>query len=114
MNHWGYNGTMPGPTIEVNEGDRVRIVVHNELPEPTTLALARHWNYPMPWTESNLSPRIRSCRARPAVYELTLHQNGTFFYHPHMAMQEAFGMVGLFIIHPAKNRTSRWSITTSL
>src|SRR5262249_16808355 len=39
MNHWGYNGTMPGPTIEVTQGDRVRIVVHNELPEPTTLHL---------------------------------------------------------------------------
>src|ERR1700726_2051729 len=39
MNHWGYNGTMPGPTIQVTEGDRVRIVVHNQLPEPTTLHL---------------------------------------------------------------------------
>src|SRR5262249_35717335 len=39
MNHWGFNGTMPGPTIQVTEGDRVRIVVHNELPEATTLHL---------------------------------------------------------------------------
>jgi len=39
MNHWGYNGSMPGPTIQVTEGDRVRIVLHNELPEPTTLHL---------------------------------------------------------------------------
>ena len=30
---WGYNGSMPGPMIEVVEGDKVRIVVHNELPE---------------------------------------------------------------------------------
>jgi hypothetical protein len=34
------------------------------------------------------------------VYELTVHQTGTYFYHPHGAMQEAIGMVGLFIIHP--------------
>jgi FtsP/CotA-like multicopper oxidase with cupredoxin domain len=39
MNHWGYNGTMPGPTIQVTEGDRVRIVLHNELPEATSLHL---------------------------------------------------------------------------
>src|SRR5438309_3666203 len=32
---WGYNGTTPGPTIEVVEGDRVRIYVTNRLPEPT-------------------------------------------------------------------------------
>ena len=23
---WGYNGSVPGPTIEVNEGDRVRVI----------------------------------------------------------------------------------------
>ena len=34
------------------------------------------------------------------VYEFTLHQHGTFFYHSHMAMQEMMGMIGLFIMHP--------------
>lgn len=38
-NHWCYNGSLPGPVIEVNEGDRVRIVLHNELPEPNSLHL---------------------------------------------------------------------------
>ena len=37
MNVWGYNGFMPGPTIEVTQGDRVRIVVTNDLPEPTSV-----------------------------------------------------------------------------
>src|SRR3954468_20672059 len=37
---WGYNGRTPGPTIEVVEGDRVRIYVSNRLPEPTTI----HWH----------------------------------------------------------------------
>src|SRR5471032_2141286 len=32
-NLWGYNGQSPGPTIEVVEGDRVRIFVTNKLPE---------------------------------------------------------------------------------
>jgi hypothetical protein len=36
------------------------------------------------------------------VYEFTLHQNGTFFYHSHSAMQEMMGMIGFFIIHPKK------------
>ncbi|HRX83179.1 MAG TPA: multicopper oxidase domain-containing protein, partial [Pirellulaceae bacterium] len=40
MNVYGYNDTMPGPTIEVNQGDRVRIVVTNELPEDTYV----HWH----------------------------------------------------------------------
>src|SRR5687767_7621244 len=33
MYGWGYNGSVPGPTIEVNEGDRVRIHLQNKLPE---------------------------------------------------------------------------------
>src|SRR5437763_10861035 len=37
---WGYNGQSPGPTIEVVEGDRVRIFVTNKLPEPTSI----HWH----------------------------------------------------------------------
>ncbi|MEZ6080177.1 MAG: multicopper oxidase domain-containing protein [Pirellulaceae bacterium] len=40
MNVYGYNGSMPGPTIEVMQGDRVRIVVTNELPEDTYV----HWH----------------------------------------------------------------------
>jgi len=34
---WGYNGQSPGPTIEVVEGDRVRLFVTNKLPEHTTI-----------------------------------------------------------------------------
>ena len=40
------------------------------------------------------------------VYEFTLHQHGTFFYHSHMAMQEMMGMIGLFIMHPQEPRTT--------
>ncbi|MCE9582743.1 MAG: multicopper oxidase domain-containing protein, partial [Planctomycetes bacterium] len=37
---WGYNGRTPGPTIEAVEGDRVRMLVTNKLPEPTSI----HWH----------------------------------------------------------------------
>ena len=37
---WGYNGSAPGPTIQVNQGDRVRIIVDNHLPEATSM----HWH----------------------------------------------------------------------
>jgi len=41
------------------------------------------------------------------AYEFPLHQNGTFFYHPHMAMQEMVGMLGGFIIHPKTAHSPR-------
>lgn len=92
-------GSMPGPTIEVVEGDRVRIVVHNELPEATTV----HWHgldVPnamdgvMSLTQDAIPP------GGTFTYEFVLRQNGTFFYHTHIPMQQAMGLVGLFIIHP--------------
>jgi FtsP/CotA-like multicopper oxidase with cupredoxin domain len=96
---WGYNGSTPGPTIEVMEGDRVRIVVDNRLPEPTTV----HWHglevpVAMDGAEGITQDLIPS--GGTFVYELTLHQHGTFFYHSHRPMQQMMGLVGLFLIHP--------------
>ena len=99
MDFFGYNGNMPGPIIEAQQGDRVRIVVHNHLPEPTSV----HWHgLELPIEEDGV-PGVTQNPIAPGetyIYEFDLHQAGTFFYHSHMPMQEAFGMVGFFIIHP--------------
>ena len=85
---WGYNGTSPGPTMQITQGDRVRIIVENHLPEATSL----HWHgFEIPaemdgvsgLTQAPIPPGGRS------VYEFTLHQEGTYFYHSHMAMQDS-------------------------
>lgn len=96
---WGFNGTVPGPAIEVNEGDHVRIVFKNNLPEDTTI----HWHGLEIPIEMDGMPFISQPMVKPGQtfnYEFTLHQNGTFFYHSHGAMQELMGMIGFFIIHP--------------
>lgn len=96
---WGFNGSAPGPTIQANEGDRIRIVFENHLPEPTGI----HWHGLELPIEMDGVPGIGQKPVMPGeryVYEFPLHQNGTFFYHPHMAMQEMVGMLGGFIIQP--------------
>ncbi len=98
---WGYNGSTPGPTIEVNEGDRVRIIFENKLPEATT----PHWHGLEVPIEMDGTPAISQPLIYPGqtyTYEFTLNQNGTFFYHSHMAMQEMMGMIGFFIVHPKR------------
>lgn len=99
VNLWGYNGSAPGPTIQVNQGDRVRIIVDNHLPEPTSM----HWHgFEIP-VDVDGAPGISQDPIPPGgrfVYEFTLHQAGTYFYHSHMAMQEMMGMIGAFIMHP--------------
>jgi FtsP/CotA-like multicopper oxidase with cupredoxin domain len=99
MDVWGYNGSMPGPTIEAVEGDRVRIILHNELPESTTLhlhglELPNRFDGVPGVTQEPIKP------GQSFAYELILHQNGTFFYHSHGPMQEGLGMAGMFIIYP--------------
>ena len=99
MNAWGYNGSVPGPMIEVNEGDRVRVVFTNKLPEPSTV----HWHGLEIPIEMDGTPYISQPMVEPGgvfIYEFTVNQNGTFFYHSHGAMQEMMGMIGLFVIHP--------------
>ncbi len=96
---WGFNGSAPGPTIQADEGDRVRIVFENHLPEPTGI----HWHGIELPIEMDGVPGIGQKPIMPGerfTYEFPLNQNGTFFYHSHMAMQEMVGMLGGFIIHP--------------
>jgi len=101
VNCWGYNGQTPGPTIEAVEGDRVRFIVTNKLPEPTTV----HWHGAI---LPNGMDGVSGLTQKPiqpgetAKYEFTLRQHGTLMYHPHFdeMLQMAMGMMGFFIIHP--------------
>jgi FtsP/CotA-like multicopper oxidase with cupredoxin domain len=90
---WGYNGRNPGPTIEITEGDRVRILFESRLPEPTTV----HWHgLEVPIAMDGV-PAISQPLVYPGerfTYEFTLHQHGTFLNHTHMAMQEMLGLLG--------------------
>ncbi len=98
---WGYNGQSPGPTIEVVEGDRVRIFVTNRLPEHTSV----HWHgQRLPngmdgvggLTQKTIQP------GKTFVYEFVARRPGTFMYHPHAdeMTQMAMGMMGSWVTHP--------------
>lgn len=96
---WGYNGSAPGPTIQVNEGDHVRVIFDNHLPEASSI----HWHGFEDQIRYDGMPGISQEPVKPGgrfVYEFHIHQSGTYFYHSHMAMQEMAGMLGGFIMHP--------------
>src|SRR6266852_3933418 len=103
---WGYNGSCPGPTIQVHQGDRVRVIFENRLPESTSL----HWHGLEIPIEQDGVPYISQKPVAPGekyVYEFTVHQEGTFFYHAHSAMQEMMGLIGFFVAHPDKDYRPR-------
>lgn len=98
---WGYNGRTPGPVIEAEQGDRLRIYVTNKLPEPTTV----HWHglrlpNGMDGVAGLTQKPIRT--GETFKYEFTLEQAGTFMYHPHYdeMTQMALGMMGMIVVHP--------------
>ena len=104
-NLWGYNGQSPGPTIEVVEGDRVRIFVTNNLPEHTSI----HWHGQrlpngMDGVTGLTQPPIGS--GKTFVYEFVARRPGTFMYHPHAdeMVQMAMGMMGFWVTHPKDPR----------
>ena len=98
---WGYNGSSPGPTIEVVEGDRVRLFVTNKLPEHTAV----HWHGQrlpngMDGVGGLTQPQIPP--GKTFVYEFEARRPGTFMYHPHAdeMVQMAMGMMGFWVTHP--------------
>ncbi len=98
---WGYNGQSPGPTIEVVEGDRVRIFVTNKLPEHTSI----HWHgQRLPNGMDGVSGLTQKAilPGKTFVYEFVARRPGTFMYHPHAdeMTQMAMGMMGFWVTHP--------------
>jgi FtsP/CotA-like multicopper oxidase with cupredoxin domain len=100
-NLWGYNGQSPGPTIEVVEGDRVRMFVTNKLPEHTSI----HWHGQilpngMDGVTGLTQPGIAP--GKTFMYEFIAKHAGTFMYHPHAdeMAQMAMGMMGCWVTHP--------------
>ena len=98
---WGYNGQSPGPTIEVVEGDRVRLFVTNKLGELTSI----HWHGQrlpngMDGVTGLNQPGIPP--GKTYVYEFVARRPGTFMYHPHAdeMVQMAMGMMGFWVTHP--------------
>lgn len=97
---WGYNGTVPGPMIELAAGDRVRIYVTNHLPAPTSV----HWHgVLLPCGMDGVSGLTQTAipPGETFRYEFIFPDAGTFMYHPHFdsMTQEGMGLIGMIIVH---------------
>jgi FtsP/CotA-like multicopper oxidase with cupredoxin domain len=100
---YAYNGRIPGPLLEVHEGDRVIVHFRNELAEPTTV----HWHgLHLPFTADG-SPFHPVASGDEYVYEFTVRSGtaGTYWYHPHphhrTAHQVSKGLYGAMIVRSA-------------
>ena len=100
---YAYNGSIPGPTLEAREGDRVIIHFRNDLPEATTV----HWHgvhLPANMDGSPFDP-VPPGGHYDYIFTIPRGTAGTYWYHPHpdgrSEYQAAMGLFGAFIVHAA-------------
>lgn len=97
---YAYNGMVPGPRIDVDLGDRVRIVLDNELPEPTAL----HSHGLIVPNDMDGVPGLTQDPIMPGesfTYEFEVRNAGSNMYHSHFnsAQQVPMGLLGAFVVH---------------
>ncbi|MBV8081440.1 MAG: multicopper oxidase domain-containing protein [Candidatus Eremiobacteraeota bacterium] len=99
---WTYNGTVPGPTIHVRQGDTLRVIFTNHLPAPTTI----HWHGMDVPAAMDGTPGFSQPPVPPGqsfVYQFVVRQPGTYIYHTHVddLNQLDRGLYGAVVVEPA-------------
>jgi FtsP/CotA-like multicopper oxidase with cupredoxin domain len=112
---WAFDGAVPGPVIRARQGDTLRIVVGNELPEETTV----HWHGIRLPNAMDGVPHLTQKPIAPGesfVYEFAVPDAGTYWYHPHARSFEQVprGLYGALIVEeadpPRFDRDELWVI----
>jgi FtsP/CotA-like multicopper oxidase with cupredoxin domain len=94
---WTYDGGFPGGEIRVREGERIRVVLENGLPEATTV----HWHgIPVPNAMDGVPGLTQSPVAPGAsfTYEFEARPAGSYLYHSHQGLQIDRGLIGPLVI----------------
>jgi FtsP/CotA-like multicopper oxidase with cupredoxin domain len=114
VNAMAYNGQVPGPQIRVREGDRVRVVLKNQLKESTAI----HFHGLEVPVDQDGVPFITQPPVKPGAsytYEFIVPNAGSHMYHSHhnAAMQVGLGLLGAFIVEP-KNKAKEPKVDQDL
>jgi FtsP/CotA-like multicopper oxidase with cupredoxin domain len=94
---WTFNGTVPGPWIHVNVGDKVKVVVKNDLPMSTGV----HFHgLEVPFEQDGV-PDVTQQPIKPGTtytYSFTPKEPQMAMYHSHhdAQVQVPNGMLGIF------------------
>lgn len=96
---WTYDGEYPGQEIRVSEGERVRVVIENDLPEETTI----HWHGMVLEGDNAMDgvPGVTQEAIQPGeefTYEFDAEPAGTHWYHSHVGLQLDRELLGPLII----------------
>ncbi|MEN5300541.1 copper resistance system multicopper oxidase [Pseudomonas sp. TWI628] len=93
------NGSLPGPLLRWREGDTVTLRVRNRLDQDTSI----HWHGILLPANMDGVPGLSFAGIAPGgdyLYQFTLRQSGTYWYHSHSGLQEQAGVYGAIVIEP--------------
>jgi FtsP/CotA-like multicopper oxidase with cupredoxin domain len=110
---WAYGGSVPGPEIRLRQGERLRVVLDNRLPQDTTV----HWHGVRVPNAMDGVPHLTQAPVRSGerfVYEFDLPDAGTYWYHSHLHSAEQLerGLYGALVVEerqpPRADRDLTW------
>ncbi len=106
MRGWGFNGKIPGPTLRVTEGDRIRIIVKNETEDGEHTLHVHGQAKPVTMDGVPFLGQKPIRKGESYTYEFTVTNIGTSWYHCHVdsAHHVDMGMYGAFIVEPKKEK----------
>ncbi len=98
---WGYDGTVPGPTLRVRHGEELRLRLINELAEPTCI----HWHGVRVPNAMDGVPGLTQAAVAPGEsfdYRFRAPDAGTFWYHASAGGHLDRGLYGALIVEDAR------------
>ncbi|MFJ2986079.1 MULTISPECIES: copper resistance system multicopper oxidase [unclassified Pseudomonas] len=101
------NNSLPGPLLRWREGDTVSLHVRNRLAQDTSI----HWHGILLPANMDGVPGLSFAGIPPGgdyLYQFTLRQSGTYWYHSHSGLQEQAGVYGAIIIEPREPEVHRY------
>lgn len=107
------NGQFPAPTLELDQGDEVEVIVHNNMEFNSTVHFHGIDMAATPWSDG--VPGVTQRHIQPGRsfrYRWTATQYGSYWYHAHQLGQLEDGLYGPIIIHP-KGQTTPFSLISS-
>jgi FtsP/CotA-like multicopper oxidase with cupredoxin domain len=96
---WTYDGTLPGPQINVNVGDRLIVHFKNSVPDSTSI----HWHGVRVPNNMDGAPGLTQDPIETGgefTYDFIVGDAGTYWYHPHIdsAAQVGYGLYGPIVV----------------
>jgi len=105
---WAFNGSVPGPELRVNQGDRVQVTLINQLPDSTTI----HWHgVQLPNAEDGVAGVTQDAVASGGTYtyEFVAREAGTYWYHSHQQTEQQLprGLFGPLVVLPSGSQATQ-------